>query len=88
MLLNSPLNVETEKEFVSPYHKKFTEFQSVVQSDHKAQIDKFFETQEYNQNMAEEYTKGEEGIDYIYRKNPNIDPRLVNVAKMKADARA
>jgi len=62
--------------------------QSYSQSDRKKHVDKFMEVSEHNEKMDEEYTNGEEGIDYIYRKNAQLDPRLVDVNKMKADARA
>ena len=62
--------------------------QSYIQSDQKNQVEKFMEMSQHNKNMNTEYTKGEEGIDYIYKKNPELDARLIDVAKMKADARA
>lgn len=62
--------------------------QSFSQSDQKKQVDKFMEASEHNKKMDDEYFKGEEGIDYIYKRNPKMDPRLVDVAKFKADARA
>jgi hypothetical protein len=92
-IMNNKSIMEIEKAYESSaadeaydYSKRLDNIQSYAQSDTKKQYERLEEVRKHNLELVREYRRGEEGIDYI----PGAwkdDPRVANVARMKADIR-
>ena len=54
----------------------------------KETIERHQKAYKHNVELVNEYTKGEEGVDYVVKKEGIADNRVANINKIKADVRA
>jgi len=64
-LYDSPLAKETKKEYTSSLDKKTDDYHSELQSNQHMLEKKLESASAHNEEIINEYNRGEEGIDYI-----------------------
>ena len=86
--ISNPNYAETNKPDQSEIQNRLLAKESYEGSAQEAYTNKFFEIEQHNIDVSNEFTEGQEGIDYTIEEGVVGDARLANVDKIKRDLKS